>query len=84
MRFVSSVVVMPEKVLIPSLVVTLDLLCGCSNNADMVIDKLVQHGDTLLTTCSRFKANTARTAILNRLDNPGRRYFVYPKTRKEK
>ena len=48
---------MPEKVLIPSLVVTLDLLCGCSNNADMVIDKLVQHGDTLLTTCSRFKAN---------------------------
>ncbi|KAJ6862282.1 hypothetical protein NC652_039196 [Populus alba x Populus x berolinensis] len=48
---------------------------------DTVIYKLVQHGDTLLTICSRFKANTA---ILNRLDNPGRiRYFVYPKTSKE-
>ncbi|KAL3566143.1 hypothetical protein D5086_031558 [Populus alba] len=53
---------------------------SCSNNADMVICKLVPHGDTLLTICSRFRANTA---ILNRLDNPGRiRYFVYPKTSK--
>ncbi|KAL9400324.1 hypothetical protein Peur_009285 [Populus x canadensis] len=63
------VVAMSEKVLIPSVIVTLDVLCGCSNNADMVTYK-VQNGDTVFTICSRFKANETKTVLLNGLDNP--------------
>ncbi|KAJ6697857.1 KINASE FAMILY PROTEIN / PEPTIDOGLYCAN-BINDING LYSM DOMAIN-CONTAINING PROTEIN [Salix purpurea] len=37
-RFGFFVVAMPEKVLIPSVIVTLDVLCGCSNNADMRVE----------------------------------------------
>ncbi|KAJ6406244.1 hypothetical protein OIU84_009882 [Salix udensis] len=42
-RFGFFVVAMPEKVVVPSVIVTLDVLCGCSNNADMVIYE-VQNG----------------------------------------
>ncbi|KAL9363414.1 hypothetical protein Peur_046199 [Populus x canadensis] len=68
-KFGFYVVAMSQKVLIPSVIVTLDVLCGCSNNADMVTYK-VQNGDTVFTICSRFKANETKTVLLNGLDNP--------------
>ncbi|CAK7353648.1 unnamed protein product [Dovyalis caffra] len=68
-QFGLFVVAMPEMVLIPSVIVTLDVLCGCSKNADVVTYK-VQNGDTLYTICSRFKANATKTATLNGLENP--------------
>ncbi|KAJ6915139.1 lysM domain receptor-like kinase 3 [Populus alba x Populus x berolinensis] len=63
------VLAMSENVLIPSVIVTLDVLWGCSNNADMVTYK-VQNGDTVFIICSRFKAKETKTVLLNGLDNP--------------
>ncbi|KAG6770728.1 hypothetical protein POTOM_026417 [Populus tomentosa] len=68
-KFGFFVLAMSENVLIPSVIVTPDVLCGCSNNADMVTYK-VQNGDTVFTICSRFKAKETKTFFLNGLDNP--------------
>ncbi|KAK9280121.1 hypothetical protein L1049_013808 [Liquidambar formosana] len=69
-KFGSFVVKKPDKTLIPSQIVTLDLLCGCSMSADIVSYR-VKRGDTLFTICSRFNADMDKTAKLNRLENPG-------------
>ncbi|XP_007011884.2 PREDICTED: lysM domain receptor-like kinase 3 [Theobroma cacao] len=68
-KFGSFVVEKPEKALVPSQTVTLDILCGCSEGADTVTYKVTK-GDTLHTICSRFDADLNKTAWLNRLENP--------------
>ncbi|GAY45049.1 hypothetical protein CUMW_086480 [Citrus unshiu] len=68
-KFGSFLVEKPDKSLIPSHVVTLDLVCGCSESNDLVTYK-VEAGDTLFTICSRFKADVDMTGKLNGLDNP--------------
>ncbi|XVE97437.1 hypothetical protein REPUB_Repub03eG0019500 [Reevesia pubescens] len=52
----SFVVENREKTLIPSQTVTLDILCGCSENAGTVTYKVTE-GDTLYTICLRFGAD---------------------------
>ncbi|XP_038710314.1 lysM domain receptor-like kinase 3 isoform X2 [Tripterygium wilfordii] len=63
----SFVVEKPDKVLIPSQTVTLDLLCGCLESTYFVSYK-IQKGDTLFTICSRFQADLNNTARLNKLE----------------
>ncbi|KAL4296796.1 hypothetical protein GQ457_12G020290 [Hibiscus cannabinus] len=68
-KFGSFVVEKHEETLIPSQTVTLDILCGCSQNASTVTYKVTQ-GDTLYTICSRFGADQSKTAELNMIGNP--------------
>ncbi|OMO90857.1 hypothetical protein COLO4_18838 [Corchorus olitorius] len=68
-KFGSFLVEKPEKTLIPSQTVTLDILCGCSESGDTVTYK-VNKGDTLYTICSRFDADLDKTARFNRLEDP--------------
>ncbi|OMO61703.1 hypothetical protein CCACVL1_23317 [Corchorus capsularis] len=68
-KFGSFVVEKPEKTLIPSQTVTLDILCGCSESGDTVTYE-VNKGDTLYTICARFDADLNKTARFNRLEDP--------------
>ncbi|KAK0571135.1 hypothetical protein LWI29_011622 [Acer saccharum] len=72
-KFGSFVVEKPAKTLIPSQIVTLDLLCGCSDQSTRdvnVVSYRIESGDTLFTICSRFMADVNETAKLNGLTNP--------------
>ncbi|KAK4854611.1 hypothetical protein QYF36_026751 [Acer negundo] len=72
-KFGSFVVEKPAKTLIPSQIVTLDLLCGCSDQSPRDVDIVtyrIESGDTLFTICSRFMADVNETAKLNGLTNP--------------
>ncbi|KAL5783133.1 hypothetical protein ACOSP7_008162 [Xanthoceras sorbifolium] len=71
-QFGSFVVEKPEKTLIQSQIVTLDLLCGCSESTTDIVTYKIESGDTLFTICSRFKADVNQTAKLNGLANPNR------------
>ncbi|GLU01322.1 hypothetical protein SLE2022_186340 [Rubroshorea leprosula] len=68
-KFGSFVVEKPEKTLIAFQVVTLDLLCGCSKNGDVVTYR-VRQGDTLYIICSQFNTDINRTIKLNQITNP--------------
>ncbi|KAK8706730.1 hypothetical protein V6N13_057807 [Hibiscus sabdariffa] len=68
-KFGSFVVEKHDETLIPSQTVTLDILCGCSQNASTVTYKVTM-GDTLYTICSRFGADQNKTAELNMIGNP--------------
>ncbi|KAJ4707904.1 putative Receptor protein kinase [Melia azedarach] len=67
-KFGSFVVEKPDKALIASHIVTLDVVCGCSKSSNLMTYK-VETGDTLFTICSRFKADANKTAKLNGLEN---------------
>ncbi|KAK2660797.1 hypothetical protein Ddye_007330 [Dipteronia dyeriana] len=72
-KFGSFVVEKPAKTLIPSQIVTLNLLCGCSDQSTRDIDVVtyrIESGDTLLTICLQFMADVNETAELNGLTNP--------------
>ncbi|KAK6912605.1 Serine-threonine/tyrosine-protein kinase, catalytic domain [Dillenia turbinata] len=58
-----------DKALIVYQTVTLDLLCACSEGAELLSYR-VEVGDTLFTICSQFHANLSMTDALNRLENP--------------
>lgn len=89
-KFGFLVVEKPDKALIPSLNITLDILCGCSANMEILTYK-IESGDTLFTICARFDANVEKTEKLNKLENrdlifagevlyipePGRSFVVY-------
>ena len=68
-KFGSIVVEYPEKTLIPSQTVTLDILCGFSESTDTVTYRVTK-GDTLYTICTRFHTDLNKTARLNRIENP--------------
>ncbi|KAJ0030062.1 hypothetical protein Pint_12378 [Pistacia integerrima] len=54
-KFGSFVLEKNEKTLIPTQIVTLDLICGCSKSFDDVLTYKVESGDTLFRICSRMK-----------------------------
>ncbi|XP_028108627.1 lysM domain receptor-like kinase 3 isoform X3 [Camellia sinensis] len=68
-KFASFVVEKPDKTLIESQTISLDLVCGCSKGVE-VVSYRVESGDTLFTICSRFNTVVNKTAELNKLDNP--------------
>ncbi|KAK6912603.1 LysM domain [Dillenia turbinata] len=68
-NFGSFVVQKFDKALIVYQTVTLDLLCACSEGAEL-LSYQVEVGDTLFTICSQFHANLSMTDALNRLENP--------------
>ncbi|KAA8525448.1 hypothetical protein F0562_007285 [Nyssa sinensis] len=67
-KFGSFVVKIPDKTLIVSQTITLDLLCGCSDSVEVITYK-VESGDTLFTICSRFNTDVEKTVELNMLEN---------------
>ncbi|XP_044471286.1 lysM domain receptor-like kinase 3 isoform X2 [Mangifera indica] len=69
-KFGSFVLEKKDKTLIPTQIVTLDLLCSCSKSFDYVLTYKVESGDTRFTICSRFQADLDKTAMFNRLENP--------------
>ncbi|CAK9167581.1 unnamed protein product [Ilex paraguariensis] len=68
-KFGSFVVEKPDKTLIGSTNITLDLLCGCSESVELLTYR-IKTGDTLYTICSRFSSDVGRTTKLNKLDDP--------------
>lgn len=68
-KFPPFVVEKPDKTLIVSQTISLDLVCGCSKGVE-VVSYRVESGDTLFTICSRFNTMVNKTAELNKLDNP--------------
>ncbi|KAM7459482.1 hypothetical protein LguiA_036476 [Lonicera macranthoides] len=68
-KFESFVVEKPDKTLIASLNIQLDILCGCSESGEVLSYRIVR-GDTLFTISSRFNADLNKTAQLNKLENP--------------
>ncbi|KAK3032412.1 hypothetical protein RJ639_036429 [Escallonia herrerae] len=72
-KFGSFVVEKPDKTLIASLNITLDILCGCSSGMEILTYR-VKKGDTLFSICSRLNAEVNKTAQLNKLENP---YLIY-------
>lgn len=69
-KFGSFVLEKKDKTLIPTQIVTLDLLCSCSKSFDYVLTYKVESGDTLFRICSRFQADLDKTAMFNRIENP--------------
>lgn len=69
-KFGSFVLEKNEKTLIPTQIVTLDLICGCSKSFDDVLTYKVESGDTLFRICSKFQVDLDKTVMFNRLENP--------------
>ncbi|KDP33605.1 hypothetical protein JCGZ_07176 [Jatropha curcas] len=69
LQFGSFAVEKTQNKLIAERIITLDFLCGCSENA-YLLSYRVKMGDTLFAICSRFKSDLKKTISLNGLENP--------------
>jgi len=56
----------PEKILLATMNITLDFLCGCVRGVDLVT-YTIQPGDTLFTICSRFGVDMEQVREVNKV-----------------